>query len=162
MEHPCGTAERQPGAVAAEDAGEHGLGFAVVADEVRNLAKRTQESTQEIEKIITELQGSAQNAFDSMNSSQSSIQETVNFSLESEKILKTIQTNVDSINEMNGHIATASLEQSSVAESVNNNVSRIHNSSQQVSADADAVLKLSDSLKKLSGELKNELAHFKI
>jgi methyl-accepting chemotaxis protein len=149
-------------AIEAARAGEQGRGFAVVADEVRSLAQRTQESTQEIEKIIQELQGSAHNAVESMNSSQSLIEDTVTNSRESGEILNTIQNNVDGINDMNSHIATAAQEQSSVAESVNVNITQIHNASKQVSDDADAVYKFSEKLSELSSDLKNELSQFKV
>ncbi|HAQ74817.1 MAG TPA: chemotaxis protein, partial [Pseudomonas sp.] len=58
-------------------AGEAGRGFAVVADEVRNLARRTQESVEEIRQVIERLQTGTRDVVTAMQDSSSQAQGSV-------------------------------------------------------------------------------------
>ena len=149
-------------AIEAARAGEQGRGFAVVADEVRSLAQKTQTSTEEIESIIIQLQRASDEAHQSMNTSISSVQETIETATKVEESLGRIRANIDTINEMNHQIATASDEQSSVANEVSKNITAIHTLSERVSENAKIIAENSDQLEGESVELKREMDSFKI
>ena len=113
-------------AIEAARAGEQGRGFAVVADEVRTLAGRTQESTAEIEKVIEQLQTGSQDAVAAMQESINKADISVDLATKAGKALESIITVINSITDMNHQIATASEEQSAVAEEVSQNIVNIN------------------------------------
>ncbi|HCR1527595.1 TPA: methyl-accepting chemotaxis protein PctA, partial [Pseudomonas aeruginosa] len=98
-------------AIEAARAGEAGRGFAVVADEVRNLAHRAQESAQQIQKMIEELQVGAREAVATMTESQRYSLESVEIANRAGESLSSVTRRIGEIDGMNQSVATATEEQ---------------------------------------------------
>ncbi len=149
-------------AIEAARAGEQGRGFAVVADEVRSLAQRTQESTQEIQLTIEQLQEGAVAAVQAMEHGQGRVSEGVARTLEVGQSLQDIAASVTTIVDMNTQIATAAEEQGAVAGDVSRNVNAVDGSSQNLVASAERVAETSRNIAELSARLAEASARFHV
>ncbi|MEJ2480923.1 MAG: HAMP domain-containing methyl-accepting chemotaxis protein, partial [Acidihalobacter sp.] len=136
-------------AIEAARAGEQGRGFAVVADEVRTLARRTQESTQEIREMIERLQEGAKNAVTAMESGRGRAGSSVEQARHAGQSLTEITDAVTRINDMNALIASAAEEQSAVAEEINRNVTTISQATDQTAAGSQQTAAASEQLARL-------------
>ncbi|WP_434060038.1 methyl-accepting chemotaxis protein [Pseudomonas fulva] len=149
-------------AIEAARAGESGRGFAVVADEVRALARRTQESTEQIEGLIVTLQSGAEKAVAMMGQSCTQAQTTVHAAKQANGALNAINAAVSEIQQMNQQIATAAEQQSSVAEEINRSVSSIRDVAEQSSAATEETSAASIDLARLGADLQAQVNRFKL
>ncbi|MFQ2068471.1 methyl-accepting chemotaxis protein [Aeromonas veronii] len=149
-------------AIEAARAGEQGRGFAVVADEVRTLAKRTQDSTSQINTIIAELQQRAEQAGSTMQQSQELMNTTVATAREAGESISQISGSVSSISHMNIQIATATEEQGAVSEELNRNVVNISHASEEVAAGATQMAQACNELNHLASQLQDMVRRFRV
>jgi len=148
-------------AIEAARAGEQGRGFAVVADEVRTLASRTQESTTEIESMIESLQVQASAAVEAITQGQEKAKDSVQNASNAGNALNEITNSVATITSMNIQIATASEEQSAVAEEINQNVVNISHVADENAQASNQLSSSSDDLAQLANELQKLVSQFK-
>ncbi|ERT18426.1 chemotaxis protein [Pseudomonas putida SJ3] len=149
-------------AIEAARAGEAGRGFAVVADEVRNLAHRTQESAEEIHRMITSLQVGSREAVHTMNTSQVSSEQTVQVANQAGERLASVTQRIGEIDGMNQSVATATEEQTAVVESLNLDITQINALNQQGVENLNETLLHCDQLAQQAGRLKQLVGSFRI
>lgn len=148
-------------AIEAARAGEQGRGFAVVADEVRALAKRTADSTAEIDGLLGNLSGRTVEVAAQMHASLEMSSQSVSRIGMARDSFGQIRAAVDNIRDMNNQIATAAEEQHQVAEDISRHIASIHGDAQRVAELAQSARRDSHHLAGLSDELDGLVRRFR-
>ena len=149
-------------AIEAARAGEAGRGFAVVADEVRNLAHRTQESAQQVQTMIEELQVGARESVSTMGESQRHSQDSVEIANLAGERLNSVTQRIGEIDGMNQSVATATEEQTAVVESINVDISEINTLNQEGVENLQSTLRACSDLEQQASRLKQLVGSFRI
>ena len=149
-------------AIEAARAGEQGRGFAVVADEVRNLASRTQESTEEINQMLAQLQSAASKAVNTMESSRAGVEESVESANKAGESLLEITSAISVISEMNDAIANSTQQQTQVSGVMVQHVEDIQECANEASNTSTKIATESDELNELASKLESIALQFKV
>jgi methyl-accepting chemotaxis protein len=149
-------------AIEAARAGEQGRGFAVVADEVRSLANRTQDSTNEIQAMISSLQTESKNSVELMQVNVDNAQLTAEKSNKANEALEAIRHSISTIKDMNNQIATSAEEQTLVAGEINQSIVGINDIAKVTFDSSEKNMNSSQELSNIAISLNKSVEVFKL
>jgi methyl-accepting chemotaxis protein len=148
-------------AIEAARAGEQGRGFAVVADEVRTLANRTQQSTNEIETTISNLQQVAEKAVSAMDHARNQANTGEQEAISTGEMLATIQASVNEVSALIQQVSTAGEQQASAAEEIAQHIQGVDDASVDLVSKAKEVLSIASDVGAGSHQLNDVMQQFK-
>ncbi len=149
-------------AIEAARAGEQGRGFAVVADEVRTLANQTQESTDQIQQMIEQLQSASHAVISQMEVGKQQVQETIEQAGEAGTALQHITEAVNGLFSMNKTIAEQSERQLQLVETIKNTLQSIKTITDKNNKNANVAADLGQDLEQSSEKLEHIVGQFKV
>ncbi|MDF2176930.1 methyl-accepting chemotaxis protein [Aliiglaciecola sp. CAU 1673] len=149
-------------AIEAARAGENGRGFAVVADEVRNLAHRSQESTVQIEKMISTIQSQIGLTVDAMEKSKERVSHTHQAAMEAGQAIEQVLEAVKALTDQSIRVSSATEQQAVTANSVNGNLLTIRDIATQTISGANQTSASSAELARLASGLSNMVEEFRL
>ena len=148
-------------AIEAARAGEQGRGFAVVADEVRTLASRTQASIAEIGQTISNLQHKVRATASQMDEAHQLGQSCASQGTTTGQELEGITRRIGDMATVSASIASATHQQSTVAEDITHNLHLISDLAREGETRASETVISADKLGSLALELKKQVEVFR-
>ncbi|CAH0529984.1 methyl-accepting chemotaxis protein [Vibrio hippocampi] len=149
-------------AIEAARAGTQGRGFAVVADEVRQLAQQTQRAVEQIEGKISTLQQNTMQVVESIDESQGMLKQTVDQSQSASQSFTAIVGCVNETNALNTLIATATEQQSTTAELINESITSVRDRVEVTVAQIQDSNQAADDLARMAVTLSDQIHFFEL